>query len=319
MKRIFITGISGFIGYHLAKRVHTEGNFVIGIDNLNDYYDPFLKKQRKESLLALGIETIEDDISKKELVSHLLTKHKITHIVHLAAQAGVRYSMQAPFAYEKSNIHGFLHILEACRKNPEIKFIFASSSSVYGSHSPIPFSEDSQTDFPLNLYGATKKANEVMAYSYHHLYDIPMVGLRFFTVYGPWGRPDMAYFAFTKAICEGTPIKLHNHGKMERDFTYIDDIIDGIVASFEHCHSFDIFNLGRGKPVPLMEMVFYMENALGKKAQITSLPMQAGEAKVTWANIDKAKKDLGYHPKVSLKEGLDQFISWYEMHCLPQS
>jgi UDP-glucuronate 4-epimerase len=314
VKRIFITGIAGFIGFHLAKKLHSLGIDVIGIDNFNAYYDPHLKKKRASLLEKEGIKVYAGDITTPGFVEEHLAKQKTTHLVHLAAQAGVRYSLDNPYVFSKTNVDGFTHILEALKKQPHCKLIFASSSSVYGKQASIPFKEEEKTDQPLNLYGATKKANEVMAYAYHHLYHIPMIGLRFFTAYGPWGRPDMAYFTFTDAILQQKPIKLHNFGHMERDFTYIDDIIDGTIKALDFSCDFSLFNLGRGEPLSIVEMVRLIEKHLGIKASIDKLPMQLGEIKTTYASIDKANHLLGYTPKTSLENGLAAFISWYHDH-----
>ncbi len=317
MKRIFITGIAGFIGFHLAKKLQEEGHFVCGIDNLDPYYDTCLKKARVEELRKKNIEIYIEPISPT--VASYLHNHSITHVAHMAAQAGVRYSLEAPYAYLDANIRSFLDILESLRKYGKASLIFASSSSVYGNAAAIPFREDDLCDKPLNLYGATKRSDEVMAYSYHHLFDIPMVALRFFTVYGPWGRPDMAYFSFSHSIVSGIPIRLHNGGKMKRDFTYIDDIIEGIIRSFYAPSSFALYNLGRGKPFWVSEMVQLLEEKLGKKAIIEPIPMQPGEVVETFANIDKAKKEIGYDPKVSLDEGLSHFVDWYKTYLYGKS
>ncbi len=301
-KRVFITGIAGFIGMHLAQKLLERGDEVIGCDNFNDYYDPALKRERAAKLPKV----IECDINDP-LEEHL---EGVTHFVHLAAQAGVRYSITHPEKYKHSNLDGFFNVLETLRKQPHIKFTFASSSSVYGHNKKIPFSETDQTDHPANFYGATKKSNELMAYSYHKLYGIPTTALRFFTVYGPWGRPDMAYYSFAKAIQEGKSIKVFNHGKMQRDFTYIDDIVDGIIAAIDYEAPFEIFNLGNNKPEELLKMIQLIESHLGKKATLDMLPMQPGEIQTTFADITKAEKLLGFSPKISLEEGVDKFINW---------
>lgn len=307
-KRIFITGIAGFIGFHLAKTLEQEGHFVIGCDNFNPYYDPELKKQRAAQLSHV----LNLDICERENLEKVICEHEITHIVHLAAQAGVRYSLSHPEKYYRANIEGFFHILEILRAHPHIKLLFASSSSVYGLNKNIPFSETDPTDHPANFYGATKKSNEVMAFSYHQLYDIAMIGLRFFTVYGPWGRPDMAYFSFTQAILEERPIKVFNKGNMQRDFTYIDDIVAGIVAALDCETKFEIFNLGNHQSEELLKMIRILEGLLGKKAELEMLPMPPGEMVTTFANIDKARRCLGFAPKTSLDEGLKKFIHWHQ-------
>lgn len=307
-KRIFITGIAGFIGFHLAKTLEQEGHFVIGCDNFNPYYDPELKKQRAAQLSHV----LNLDICERENLEKVICEHEITHIVHLAAQAGVRYSLFHPEKYYRANIEGFFNILEILRAHPHIKLLFASSSSVYGLNKNIPFSETDPTDHPANFYGATKKSNEVMAFSYHQLYDIAMIGLRFFTVYGPWGRPDMAYFSFTQAILEERPIKVFNKGNMQRDFTYIDDIVAGIVAALDCETKFEIFNLGNHQSEELLKMIRILEGLLGKKAELEMLPMPPGEMVTTFANIDKARRCLGFAPKTSLDEGLKKFIHWHQ-------
>lgn len=310
-KRIFITGIAGFIGFHLAKFLHGRGFFVLGCDNFNNYYDPALKKQRAEQLLALGIEVVDADISDSPLIESLLVKNKITHCVHLAAQAGVRYSLTFPEKYVHSNLHGFTQILEVLKRHPHIKFIFASSSSVYGLNQKIPFSEEDKTVHPANFYAATKIAGEAIAHSYHHLYGIPTIGLRYFTVYGPWGRPDMAYFLFTDSIMQGKPIQVFHEGKMQRDFTYIDDIIQGTCAALDFEADFEIFNLGNHRPVEILHLIELIEKKIGKKAIKEFKPMQSGEVLTTYADISKSQQALCFHPKTSLEEGMDKFLDWY--------
>ena len=305
-KFIFITGIAGFIGFHLASSLIKNGDYVIGCDNFNNYYSPDLKRARADQLRNLGIEVIEEDIQN----IHAL-KQNITHIVHLAAQAGVRYSITHPQPYSDSNLDGFLKILELCRSISDVKLIFASSSSVYGNNTKIPFSETDPTDSPISLYAATKKSGELMAKSYHHLYNIPMVGLRFFTVYGPWGRPDMAYYSFAEKIRKGTPIPVFNHGKMERDFTYVDDIVQGTIRALDHCNGFEIYNLGNNKPEPLMHLIELLETHLGKKAQIDFQPMQMGDVKSTYADIQKAERELGFSPTTPLDVGIAKFSDWF--------
>lgn len=309
-KKLFITGIAGFIGFHLASFLIKNGDYVIGCDNFNDYYDPQLKKARAAKLKALGIEIISVDLQTVQDISPLLKEKGVTHIIHLAAQAGVRYSITHPMPYGDSNLTGFLAVLELAR-SLDTKLIFASSSSVYGGNTKIPFSETDQTDAPISLYGATKKAGELLAKSYHHLYQIPMTGLRFFTVYGPWGRPDMAYFSFSEKILRQTPIPVFNHGKMERDFTYIDDIVEGTSAAIDQCNGFEIYNLGNNQPEPLMDLITLLELALGKKALIDYKPMQPGDVVKTFADITKAKKELGFNPKTSLASGIEMFANWF--------
>lgn len=311
-KRIFITGIAGFIGFHLAKKLEEEGHFVIGCDNFNAYYDPELKRKRAALLKSV----IPLDICKQEVLEKIITENQITHVLHLAAQAGVRYSISHPEVYQKANLDGFFHVLETLRKNPHIKLIFASSSSVYGLNQKVPFSETDPTDLPANFYAATKKSNEMMAFSYHHLYGIRMIGLRFFTVYGPFGRPDMAYFSFANAIVQGKPIKVFNYGKMQRDFTYIDDITEGVIQSLDFEGSFEIFNLGNNRPQELLKLICLLENFLEKKAILEMHPMPPGEILCTFADISKAQKLLSYHPKTSLEEGVKKFTKWFHSSSL---
>jgi len=311
LKRILITGIAGFIGSHLARKLHDLGDYVVGCDNFNFYYDPALKMERACLLSEQKIEVITADICDEKALEQLVIDHKITHLVHLAAQAGVRYSINHPEKYQETNLNGFFHVLEVLRRHPQIKFTFASSSSVYGLNKKIPFSETDQTDSPANFYGATKKCNELMAFAYHQIYGIKATGLRFFTVYGPMGRPDMAYFSFAKAIHEGQPIKLFNHGNMHRDFTYVDDIVDGIIAAVELESPFEIFNLGNNNPEELMKMIQIIESFLGKKAIVEKLPMQPGEIQITYADISKAQKHLHFHPKTSLETGMEHFLEWF--------
>ena len=308
-KNILVTGAAGFIGYHLAKRLHARGDHVIGYDNFNLFYDPQLKRGRADDL---QIEVINSDICDYDRLNNTVQKHNITHIAHLAAQAGVRHSIEHPHEYIKSNVEGFLNILEVCRHNPSIKLTYASSSSVYGLNDKTPFSIEDRTDKQASMYGASKKANELMAYTYHHLYGIPVTGLRFFTVYGPWGRPDMAYFSFTKAIIEEQPIDIYNQGDMNRDFTYVDDIVEGTVAAIDLGAEHEIFNLGNHEPVELLEFVRMLENTIGKKAEKNFLPMQKGDVPTTYADIEHSRKMLGYAPKTDLQDGLDRFVDWYK-------
>ncbi len=308
-KKILITGIAGFIGFHLASFLREKGDYVIGCDNFNDYYIPDLKNDRANKLKTLGVEVINHDIQNISELASLLKEKGITHIVHLAAQAGVRYSITHPLPYLDSNLDGFLKVLELARAL-EVKLIFASSSSVYGGNTKIPFSETDTTDSPISLYAATKKSGELLAKSYHHLYQIPITGLRFFTVYGSWGRPDMAYFSFAEKILSGRSIPVFNHGKMERDFTYIDDIIAGTAAAIDKCNGFEIYNLGNNKPEPLMNLITLLESSLGKKAHIEYKPMQPGDVTITFADIAKAQEHLGYAPKTSLAAGIAKFTDW---------
>lgn len=314
--KIFITGIAGFIGFHLAKAFHKLGIKVTGIDNFNDYYDPKLKKLRQQKLLELGIKVIEKDLKDLSSMRAFFEKESFTHFYHLAAQAGVRYSLINPKSYIDNNLLGFYEALAIVKDFQPMTFIFASSSSVYGQNKKVPFSELDPVDNPVSLYAATKKSNELLAYSYHHLYKIKTAGLRFFTVYGPYGRPDMAYYSFSKAILQGDPIQVFNHGQMERDFTYIDDIISGCLALLETNFDYEIFNLGNSYPEKLMTLIQTLEELLGKKANLEFLPMQQGDVYKTYADISKAKNLLGYNPKTSLKEGLDSFTNWFQKNTL---
>jgi UDP-glucuronate 4-epimerase len=309
MKKILVTGAAGFIGFHICRFLGKD-HFVIGLDNFNNYYDVNLKYFRKKILQDENVEIIQGDIRQKDLLLKILKENSITHLVHLAAQAGVRYSLSNPESYVSSNLEGFVTILETLKQFP-IKFLFASSSSVYGLNNKLPFSTNDKTDHQTNLYGATKKANEVLAHAYHHLYKIPMVGFRYFTVYGPWGRPDMAYFNFTKNILEEKPIEIFNNGKLKRDFTYIDDIVKGTVAALDLELDFEIFNLGNNKPIELLEFISILEKKLNKKAIKKFLPMQKGEMLSTFADISKSKKLLNFNPTTSIEEGLKHFIDWY--------
>jgi UDP-glucuronate 4-epimerase len=309
--RILITGAAGFIGFHLARHLLQE-ELVLGLDNFNSYYDPALKLKRAGILEKAGVQILKGDIQDQKLLSELLNDYRITHVAHLAAQAGVRHSLQHPEEYLASNINGFFSLLEALKGHPEIKTIFASSSSVYGLNQKTPFSLEDPTDHPANLYGASKKTGELFAQVYHHLYGLNLIGLRFFTVYGPWGRPDMAYFKFARLIDEGRPIELFNHGKMERDFTYIDDIVLGIVSALKAPIKFGLFNLGGSRPEPLLKLVEYLEENLQKKAVCRFLPMPKGEVLKTYADIQKSTALLGFQPKTSLKEGLRNFALWYQ-------
>lgn len=309
-KKILITGAAGFIGFHLAQKLHSLKYEILGFDNFNDYYDPQLKYSREKNLEEIKI--IHGDLNDYPLLEKIIEDFKPTHIVHLAAQAGVRYSIQNPRAYMQSNMDGFFNILEICRQNPKIKLIYASSSSVYGNHSKTPFSIDDPTEQQASFYGVTKKCNELMANIYHKLYGIPMIGLRFFTVYGEWGRPDMAYFSFTKNILENKPIQIFNEGNLSRDFTYIDDIIEGIRASIELNSEYEIFNLGNSKPERLNTFIEILEDLLGKKAIKIPTQMQMGDVEKTYADISYSEKKLGFHPKTNLLTGLKKFTTWYQ-------
>lgn len=309
--RILITGAAGFIGFHLARKLKALNHFVIGLDNFNSYYDVALKEQRRSLLSKEGIEIIKADVQKKAALKVIFEKYQITHVVHLAAQAGVRHSLLHPEEYLASNIQGFLSLLEALKFFPKTKTVYASSSSVYGLNKKTPFSTDDVTDSPANFYGATKKAGELMAHAYHHLFGLKLIGLRFFTVYGPWGRPDMAYFKFAKHILEKKPIEVFNHGKMQRDFTYIDDIVEGIISALKSPLDFGLFNLGNNQPASVLDLISIIEKGLGKKALLKLMPMQKGEVLTTYADISKSQKDLHFQPTTSLEKGMAKFLDWF--------
>ncbi|HEX4839261.1 MAG TPA: NAD-dependent epimerase/dehydratase family protein [Rhabdochlamydiaceae bacterium] len=308
---IFITGIAGFIGFHIAQALRKRGDTVVGCDNFNAYYDPQLKRDRAAILEKVGIKVFEADICDGALLEKLVVENKITHFLHLAAQAGVRHSIKQPQDYVASNLDGFIKVVEVIRHHPEIPLVYASSSSVYGLNKKIPFSETDQIDLPSSLYGATKKSNELIAHAYHHMFGISVTGLRFFTVYGPWGRPDMAYFSFTDAILKGKPLQIFNEGQMKRDFTYIDDIVAGTIAAIDLAAPCEIFNLGNHKPEGVLHLVEILENHLGKNAVKNFLPMQLSEVPVTYADISKSQKVLGFSPKISLETGIEKFLAWY--------
>ena len=330
-KSILITGAAGFIGSSLAKRlIETTDCSVVGLDTVNDYYDPKLKEHRLEQLFALDgakerFTFVRGDIADEALVEKLFVEHGFDVVVNLAAQAGVRYSIDNPRSYVESNLIGFFNILEACRHHPVEHLVFASSSSVYGGNSKVPYEESDPVDHPVSLYAATKKADELMAHAYAHLYDIPLTGLRFFTVYGPAGRPDMAYFKFTNKIVKGEPIQIYNNGDMRRDFTYIEDIVDGIVAVMgrapKPCETgarYKVYNIGHGKPEGLMDMVVGLEQILMEEGVIEQptehqlLPMQPGDVYQTWADTSELERDFGYTPQTELLDGLRAFAKWYK-------
>jgi len=317
--KVILTGAAGFIGSHLAKRLLETGAEVVGLDNINDYYDVNLKYHRLSELEKYeGFTFIRCDISNKDEVNRIFEEHKADVVINLAAQAGVRYSIENPQVYIDSNVIGFFNILEACRNYPVKHLVYASSSSVYGNSDKIPFSVDDRVDNPISLYAATKKSNELMAYTYSHLFGIPATGLRFFTVYGPAGRPDMAYFGFTKKILAGEPIKLFNYGELERDFTYIDDIVEGImniiptVPEERNGARAKVYNIGNNKPVALKEFVAALEDAIGVKAKIEYLPMQPGDVYRTYADISELEKDFGFRPQTDIRTGLKKFAEWYK-------
>ncbi|BBI32096.1 NAD-dependent epimerase [Cohnella abietis] len=328
---ILITGAAGFIGYHLAHRLLLEGRRVIGVDNMNDYYDVKLKEDRLARIQDHpNFSFYRLDICDMAALEEAIAGEKIEAVINLAAQAGVRYSLENPRAYIDSNLVGFGNILELCRHNSVPHLIYASSSSVYGMNASMPFSVHDNVDHPVSLYAATKKANELMAHSYSHLYGIPTTGLRFFTVYGPWGRPDMAYYSFTKNIREGRPIPVFNEGKMRRDFTYINDIVEGIVRIIplapesnpdwdreqadpgSSSAPYRVYNIGNHQPVPLMTMIRTIEQAVGKPAEIEYKPMQPGDVTATYADIDELRRDTGFYPSTPIEEGLRRFVDWYK-------
>jgi len=313
MSKILVTGSTGFIGYHLSKSLLDDKYEVLGLDNINDYYDPTLKESRLKQLNVYKHFTFKKiDISDKETLAKAFTDFKPNKVVNLAAQAGVRYSFENPYAYMDSNLVGFLNIIELCRNNDVDGLIYASSSSVYGKNTKIPFSVEDRVDKPIALYGATKRANELIAYAYSHLYGLSTTGLRFFTVYGPWGRPDMAMFIFTKKILANEPIPVFNNGKMKRDFTYIDDIISGTRSAIEKNYKCEVFNLGNHKSEHLMDMIMLLEKELGKKAKLDLLPLQPGDIEESFADIMFSTKKLGYKPKTNIDKGIKNFVEWYK-------
>ncbi len=328
--RVLVTGAAGFIGMHVAERLLARGDEVVGLDNLNPYYDPALKRARLQRLQTYSrFRFVKLDLADREGMERLFAEGNFDAVVHLAAQAGVRYSLDHPHPYVDSNVTGFLHILEGCRHHPVRHLVYASTSSVYGLNGKMPFSVHDAVNHPISLYAATKKANELMAHAYAHLFGIPTTGLRFFTVYGPWGRPDMALFKFTKAILEDRPIEVYNHGNMQRDFTYIDDIVEGVVRVLDRPPApnegwdpespdpatspapWRIYNIGASRPVRLMDFIEALEEALGKKAKKKLLPMQPGDVPATWADVSDLARDFGYAPRVSVKEGVRRFVAWY--------
>lgn len=331
--KIFLTGAAGFIGMHVARRLLARGDEVLGIDNLNDYYDPQLKHDRLAQLRPFpGFRFVQADVADPAAMDSLFATEKPTHVVHLAAQAGVRYSLQNPSAYIQSNLVGFGHVLEACRQHGVQHLVYASSSSVYGANREMPFSVADNVDHPVSLYAASKKANELMAHSYSHLFDLPTTGLRYFTVYGPWGRPDMAPWLFTRAIEENRPIDVFNHGKMRRDFTYIDDIAEGTVRVLDHTPQrsprltddnlkpgssdapYRVYNIGNHQPVALMEFIGLLEQQLGRVAVKNFKAMQPGDVQDTYADTLALRQDLGFEARTPLAEGLAQWVAWYRVY-----
>lgn len=330
-KNVLVTGAAGFIGFHLSKRLLDNGCQVTGIDNLNDYYDVSLKTARLDQLKPFpGFSFFKNDLADRKGLETLFKNTRFDVVVNLAAQAGVRYSLENPYSYVDSNLVGFVNILECCRHNAVKHLVFASSSSVYGANTTMPFSVHHNVDHPVSLYAASKKANELMAHTYSHLYRLPCTGLRFFTVYGPWGRPDMALFLFTKAILEGKPIKVFNHGKMQRDFTYIDDIVEGVVRVMAKLPEpnpnwsgdapdpgtssapYKVYNIGNNQPVQLMEFIAALETSLGKTAKKEFLDMQPGDVPATYADVDDLIKDVGFKPATRIETGIERFVSWYK-------
>ncbi len=315
---ILVTGAAGFIGFHTCRALAGQGERIVGVDNINDYYDPALKRRRLAELEKLdGFTFVEADIADNDAMQAVATKHPdITRIVNLAAQAGVRYSLVNPFAYTRSNVEGHLVMLEMARhlKNCE-HFVYASSSSVYGANEDLPFSVEERVDQPVSLYAATKRAGELMSHCYARLYGIPATGLRFFTVYGPWGRPDMAAWIFTRKILAGEPIEVFNEGDMRRDFTYIDDIVQGVTAVLGHVPDADVpervYNLGNHRAEKLTDFIAVLEDALGKKADVILKPMQQGDVKETFADIEASRRDLGFEPTTSIRDGIPRFVEWY--------
>ncbi|MBF0585516.1 NAD-dependent epimerase [Prosthecochloris sp. N3] len=330
---VLVTGAAGFIGYHVCSRLLERGDDVVGIDNLNTYYEVSLKEARLQQLEPYdNFRFIRMDIADRGAMENLFEVERFDRVVNLAAQAGVRYSLQNPHAYIDSNIQGFINILEGCRHHHVDHLVYASSSSVYGANETMPFSVHDNVDHPLSLYAASKKANELMAHTYSHLYQLPTTGLRFFTVYGPWGRPDMALFIFTRAILEGRPLKVFNYGRHRRDFTYIDDITEGVIRTLDHVASPDpgwsgltpdpgtsrapwrVYNIGNSKPVNLMDYIGALESCLGKTAEKEFLPMQPGDVPDTYADVEQLKEDVGYCPSTSVEEGVRSFVDWYRSY-----
>jgi UDP-glucuronate 4-epimerase len=331
--KVLVTGAAGFIGFHTSQRLLARGDAVVGVDNLNDYYSVRLKSDRLDQLLSIpGFTFHRLDLAEHSAVAPLFAREHFDRVIHLAAQAGVRYSLQNPHAYVASNLVGFLNVLEGCRHNQVPHLVYASSSSVYGANKKMPFAVHDPVDHPVSLYAATKKSNELMAHVYSHLYGLPTTGLRFFTVYGPWGRPDMALWLFTDAILAGRAIDVFNHGKMRRDFTYIDDIVEGVVRVADRIPTpdpkwsatnpdpasssapFRVYNIGNNRPVELMTLIGILEQQLGRKAQLNFLPMQPGDVPETFADIDDLAREVGFHPATPIETGVERFVRWYRAH-----
>ncbi|OKH36668.1 capsular biosynthesis protein CpsI [[Phormidium ambiguum] IAM M-71] len=333
MAKILVTGVAGFVGFFLAQKLLDRGDEVIGLDNINDYYDVKLKHDRLAQLEGRkNFNFYKLDLADRAGMEQLFAEHQFDKVAHLAAQAGVRYSLQNPHAYVNSNLVGFIHILEGCRHQNVKHLVFASSSSVYGANTKMPFSVHDNVDHPLSLYAATKKANELMAHTYSHLYNLPTTGLRFFTVYGPWGRPDMALFTFTKLILSGKPIDVYNYGKMQRDFTYIDDIVEGVMRTLDKIPEsnsqwsgehpdpstskapYKIYNIGNNQPVELIRFIEVLEDCLGIKAEKNLLPLQPGDVLATYADVDDLAKDVDFKPSTPIEIGIDNFVKWYRSY-----
>lgn len=330
VNRILVTGAAGFIGFHLSRRLLDHGVEVVGLDNLNDYYDPGLKQARLDRLLPdPGYTHVKIDLADRAAMARLFVDHRFDAVVNLAAQAGVRYSLENPHSYVDTNLVGFVNLLEGCRHSRVKHLVFASSSSVYGANTTMPFSVHDNVDHPLSLYAASKKSNELMAHTYSHLFDLPCTGLRFFTVYGPWGRPDMALFLFTRAILANEPIKVFNHGRMIRDFTYVDDIVEGVFRVIFRIPEADpgwsgaepdpataaapyrLYNIGNNRQVELMRYIEVLEECLGRKANKEMLPLQPGDVPATCANVDDLVRDVGFRPETTVEEGIRKFVDWY--------
>jgi UDP-glucuronate 4-epimerase len=331
--KLLVTGAAGFIGFHTTRMLLDRGEEIVGIDNLNSYYDPALKVARLEILKRDGnFRFLKIDVADRKAMEAAFQHEKFQRVIHLAAQAGVRYSIEHPHVYVESNLTGFLHVLEGCRRNEVEHLVYASTSSVYGANTKLPSAVEQNVDHPLTLYAATKKANELMAHSYSSLYGLPTTGLRFFSVYGPWGRPDMALFLFTKNILAGKPIDVYNYGRHKRDFTYVDDIVSGVVAAMEHLAQqnpqwdsanpdpgtsrapYRIYNIGNQRPVELMEYIGELEKCLDKKAEKNLLPMQLGDVSESWADVDELVRDVGYRPATPVHVGVARFVEWYLAH-----
>jgi UDP-glucuronate 4-epimerase len=336
MDEVLVTGAAGFIGFHLARRLLADGHAVVGVDDLNDYYDPQLKRDRLAEFDDEPGFTFEKlDLADRDATADLFAEGDFDRVAHLAAQAGVRYSLDNPHAYVDSNLVGFTNVLEGCRHAGVEHLVFASSSSVYGANDKIPYSTGDNVDHPISLYAATKKSGELLAHSYAHLYDLPVTGLRFFTVYGPWGRPDMAYFLFADAITRGEPIKVFGNGEMQRDFTYVDDVVEGVARVLDRAPTgskaaqngqaasspatshapYRLYNIGNGAPVGLMDFIEVLEEALGREAEKEFLPMQPGDVRTTWADTEALARETGYAPSTPLDEGIEAFVDWYESYC----